>query len=129
MENLKDIVFPSEKTRLLLSEILEKHNLSETSDEIMEKIKAKKISATTTLVFVVKKIATGEINISMAIEKLQSDLNLSPETAKKIVDELNNRVVSLGKERAIFEKEKAGAQKEPLPQKEKTINPYREPIE
>ncbi len=121
MKNTKNIVFPSEKTGLLLSEILKKYKLYE-------------ISATATFAFVVKKIAIGEMTLAEAIEKLKNDLVLSPETAQQVVNELNDRVVPLGKERAIFEKEnreieKAEVQKEPLPQKEKMVNPYREPLE
>lgn len=137
MKIIKDIVFPSEKTKLLMSEILKKYELYETEDEMMKKINAGEKSTVATFGYILSKIATEKMSVTEAREKLKNDLMLSPETAQQLVNELNDKVVPLGKERAIFQKEqkeieKAEVQKEPLPQipqKEKIINPYREPIE
>ncbi len=120
MKSTKDIVFPTEETTSSILEILKENTLNE--------------NAINTIAFVVKKIATGEITFNEAREILKNDLALPIETAQKVADDLNKKVVPLGRERTIFnrekiELEKKNNQKDPSFHKEKTINPYREPLE
>ena len=129
--NTKKIIFP-EGSGLIIYDLVKKYGLKETQEKVVqemvelktaqEKEKVAENLPIRKIAKIIKRVAEGEIPLSLLISELKNQLNLSNEVAKNLAKEL--------KEKLLIQKEEIEVE-EKIPPSPKPKKPdiYREPIE
>lgn len=138
-----EIVFP-ENIDQIISDILAKYDLTETSQEVMQKVIKGEDSITGKIAQIIKEAAKNEISVEDLISHINIKLNLPKTTAEQISDDIQKRILNFVEKKSASE-EKSVSKIEELKKeriierqleksekpKRKTERPdvYREPVE
>ncbi len=93
MEN-KKIIYPMH-TASIISELMKKYQLQETGKDFFEKIARKESTNGNKTLKIIMKIAEGEIPLEKLNSNLQQELSISKDTAKKLGQDIQNKIIDL----------------------------------
>ncbi len=93
-EEDEGIIFPPQTSSIIIR-LAEKYKIKETTAEMIEKINKGDTPNVTKIAETVSVMADDEIPFTEVTSILQSKLNLTPETAEALADDLEKQVLSL----------------------------------
>lgn len=92
-QNLKPLLIFPENSASIVANILKKYGLKETNEELLEKWKKKQKSSGTILCDLLIKTIKINISIPESIDLIKKELNISPQKAKEIMEDLNREII------------------------------------
>ncbi len=122
------VIFP-ENTDLIISNILEKHGLAETKEDILEKLEADKRIYGEIIIELIVRVVQEKISFQELADSLKKELNLSSQKAKDLANDLQKEIllfVEKTPEEIPSPPSRKPAEEKPPSSKEDI---YREPIE